>query len=106
MSSAARSPPAVTTTAPGCPPSLSSWHGTACRGRPCGGRFRTWSPRGLCTGYPAAAPLTAAHLVRSVGPHVWASWGLADAAISTHTVIGLLEPHLAEPIAQAAQSIT
>jgi DNA-binding GntR family transcriptional regulator len=31
---------------------------------------------------------------------------LAGGAVGTHTVIGLLEPHLAEPIAQAAQSIT
>ncbi len=31
---------------------------------------------------------------------------LADGAVSTHTVIGLLEPHLEFPIAEAAQSIT
>jgi GntR family transcriptional regulator len=37
---------------------------------------------------------------------VLASPALADGAVGTHTVIGLLEPHLAEPIAEAAQSIT
>ena len=31
---------------------------------------------------------------------------LADGAVGTNTVIGLLEPHLDEPIAEAAQSIT
>jgi GntR family transcriptional regulator len=34
------------------------------------------------------------------------SQALADGAVGTHTVIGLLEPHLADPIAEAAQSIT
>ena len=41
----------------------------------------------------------AAHAVAS-SPH------LRDGAVGPHTVIGLLEPHLSEPIAQAAQSIT
>jgi DNA-binding GntR family transcriptional regulator len=32
--------------------------------------------------------------------------GVHDVVVGTNTVIGLLEPHLAEPIAEAAQSIT
>jgi GntR family transcriptional regulator len=31
---------------------------------------------------------------------------MADGAVSTYTVIGLLEPHLRDPIDKAAQSIT
>ena len=31
---------------------------------------------------------------------------LADGAVGTHTIIGLTEPHLGEPIVEAAQSIT
>jgi DNA-binding GntR family transcriptional regulator len=50
--------------------------------------------------------LTTVHLVPSVAQPVLASFELADGAVGTHTVIGLLEPHLAEPIAEAAQSIT
>jgi DNA-binding GntR family transcriptional regulator len=50
--------------------------------------------------------LTTVHLVPSVAQQVMASSALADGAVGTHTVIGLLEPHLAEPIAEAAQSIT
>ncbi len=50
--------------------------------------------------------LTTVHLVPSVAQPVLASPALADGAVGTHTVIGLLEPHLAEPIAEAAQSIT
>ena len=49
---------------------------------------------------------TTVHLVPSVAQQVLASSALADGAVGTHTVIGLLEPHLAEPIAEAAQSIT
>jgi GntR family transcriptional regulator len=49
---------------------------------------------------------TTVHLVPSAAQPVLASSALADGARGTHTVIGLLEPHLAEPIAQAAQSIT
>jgi DNA-binding GntR family transcriptional regulator len=49
---------------------------------------------------------TTVHLVPSVAQQVLASSALAEGAVSTHTVIGLLEPHLAEPIAEAAQSIT
>ena len=50
--------------------------------------------------------LTTVHLVPSVAQPVLASQALAEGAVGTHTVIGLLEPHLAEPIAEAAQSIT
>jgi DNA-binding GntR family transcriptional regulator len=48
--------------------------------------------------------LTTVHLVPSAAPPLLDS--LTDGAVGTHTVIGLLEPHLAEPIAEAAQSIT
>ncbi|HEX2402499.1 MAG TPA: GntR family transcriptional regulator [Mycobacterium sp.] len=50
--------------------------------------------------------LTTVHLVPSVAQPVLYSSALADGAVGTHTVIGLLEPHLTEPIAEAAQSIT
>jgi GntR family transcriptional regulator len=50
--------------------------------------------------------LTTVHLVPSVAQAVLESQALADGAVGTHTVIGLLEPHLADPIAEAAQSIT
>jgi GntR family transcriptional regulator len=50
--------------------------------------------------------LTTVHLVPSVAQQVLVSSALADGSAGTHTVIGLLEPHLAEPIAEAAQSIT
>jgi GntR family transcriptional regulator len=50
--------------------------------------------------------LTTVHLVPSAAQQVLESSALADGAVGTHTVIGLLEPHLAEPIAEAAQSIT
>jgi DNA-binding GntR family transcriptional regulator len=50
--------------------------------------------------------LTTVHLVPSVAQPVLTSPSLADGAVGTHTVIGLIEPHLAEPIAEAAQSIT
>jgi GntR family transcriptional regulator len=49
---------------------------------------------------------TTVHLVPSAAQPVLTSSALADGAVGTHTVIGLLEPHLAEPIAEAAQSIT
>ena len=52
---ATRSPRACTATARGCPPSPNSLPATACRGRPCGGRSRTWWPRAWCTGYRVAA---------------------------------------------------
>ncbi|MDT5209619.1 MAG: GntR family transcriptional regulator [Mycobacterium sp.] len=50
--------------------------------------------------------LTTVHLVPAVAQPVLASQALAEGAVGTHTVIGLLEPHLTEPIAEAAQSIT
>jgi GntR family transcriptional regulator len=50
--------------------------------------------------------VTTVHLVPSVAQPVLASSALSDGAVGTNTVIGLLEPHLAEPIAEAAQSIT
>jgi GntR family transcriptional regulator len=50
--------------------------------------------------------LTTVHLVPSVAQPVLASPSLASGAVGTHTVIGLIEPHLADPIAEAAQSIT
>lgn len=50
--------------------------------------------------------LTTVHLVPSVAQPVLESSALADGIVGTHTVIGLLEPHLTEPIAEAAQSIT
>jgi GntR family transcriptional regulator len=43
---------------------------------------------------------------RSVLGSSLTSQALATGAVGTHTVIGLLEPHLTQPIAQAAQSIT
>jgi GntR family transcriptional regulator len=49
---------------------------------------------------------TTVHLVPSVAQPVLASSALTDGAVGTHTVIGLLEPHLPDPIAEAAQSIT
>jgi GntR family transcriptional regulator len=49
---------------------------------------------------------TTVHLVPSVAHPVLGSTELVDGAVGTHTVIGLLEPLLAEPIAEAAQSIT
>ena len=49
---------------------------------------------------------TTVHLVPSVAQRVLASSALADGAVGTQTVIGLLEPHLTDAIAEAAQSIT
>ena len=50
--------------------------------------------------------LTTVHLVPSVAQPVLTSSAFSDGAVGTHTVIGLLEPGLTEPIAEAAQSIT
>jgi DNA-binding GntR family transcriptional regulator len=50
--------------------------------------------------------LTTVHLAPSVAQPLLASSPLADGAVGIHTVIGLLEPHLSDPIAEAAQSIT
>lgn len=50
--------------------------------------------------------LTTVHLVPSVAAAVSSSPELVDGAVGTQTVIGVLEPHLREPITEAAQSIT
>ena len=50
--------------------------------------------------------LTTVHLVPAVAQAVLESPHLADGAVGTQTVIGVLEPHLTAPIAEAAQSIT
>jgi len=50
--------------------------------------------------------MTTVHLAPAVAHAVLSSPGLRDGAVGTQTVIGLLEPHLSEPITQAAQSIT
>ena len=50
--------------------------------------------------------LTVVHLPESVAQPALGSAELADGAVGTNTVIGLLEPHLPEPIEAAAQSIT
>lgn len=49
---------------------------------------------------------TVVHLPPAVAAVVLSSPDMATGAVSTHTVIGLLEPHLEHPIAEAAQSIT
>ncbi|MCG7596883.1 GntR family transcriptional regulator [Mycobacterium sp. C3-094] len=49
---------------------------------------------------------TVVHLPPEVASMVTASADLRTGARSRHTVIGLLEPHLSSPIAEAAQSIT
>jgi len=49
---------------------------------------------------------TTVHLVPLAAQRVLSSSVLADGAVGTHTVIGLLEPHLTDPIIEAAQSIT
>ena len=50
--------------------------------------------------------LTRVHLIEAVALPVLGAPELADGAVSSHTIIGLLEPSLALPIAEAAQSIT
>jgi DNA-binding GntR family transcriptional regulator len=50
--------------------------------------------------------LTTVHLPEEIARPVLGSARLCDAAVGTDTVIGLLEPHLRDPIAEAAQSIT
>lgn len=50
--------------------------------------------------------LTTVHLAPVVAAAVSGSPDLADGAVGTQTVIGLLEPHLSAPIVEAAQSIT
>lgn len=49
---------------------------------------------------------TTVHLPPAVARPVLGSPQLTTGAVSTHTVIGLLGPHLKSPIAEAAQSIT
>lgn len=49
---------------------------------------------------------TTVHLPPTVAAYVAESPELVDGAVGTQTVIGLLEPHLGVPIAEAAQSIT
>ncbi|WP_197375741.1 GntR family transcriptional regulator [Mycolicibacterium baixiangningiae] len=49
---------------------------------------------------------TTVHLPESVARTIDGEAALRTGAVSTHTVIGLLEPHLPDPIAEAAQSIT
>ncbi|MGV0774380.1 GntR family transcriptional regulator [Mycolicibacterium elephantis] len=49
---------------------------------------------------------TTVHLVPSAAAALTGAPELADGAVGTQTVIGLLEPHLAEPITEAAQWIT
>jgi DNA-binding GntR family transcriptional regulator len=49
---------------------------------------------------------TTVHLTPSAAAAVLTAPELADGAVGTQTVIGVLEPHLVEPIAEAAQSIT
>ncbi|WP_137146164.1 GntR family transcriptional regulator [Mycolicibacterium sp. CR10] len=49
---------------------------------------------------------TTVHLPPKVAAAVLTSPDLTAGAVSTHTVIGLLEPHMDRPIAEAAQSIT
>jgi GntR family transcriptional regulator len=50
--------------------------------------------------------MTRVHLPESVASAVLGSPELADGAVSTTTIIGLTEPRLGAPIAEAAQSIT
>jgi GntR family transcriptional regulator len=50
--------------------------------------------------------VTTVHLTEAVARLVFDSTELADGAVGTNTVIGVLEPHLDHPIAEAAQSIT
>ncbi|WP_059015164.1 GntR family transcriptional regulator [Mycobacterium sp. M26] len=50
--------------------------------------------------------LTTVHLPEAVARLVLHSPELATGAVGTNTIIGVLEPHLAEPIAEAAQLIT
>jgi DNA-binding GntR family transcriptional regulator len=50
--------------------------------------------------------MTTVHLAPAVAHAVASSPELQDGAVGTQTVIGILEPHLGEPIVEAAQSIT
>lgn len=55
-------------------------------------------------GQGVAFVATTVHLPPSIARHLDDT--LTTGAVGTHTVIGLLEPHLSDPIAEAAQSIT
>lgn len=59
---------------------------------------------GADPGVPFVA--TTVHLPEAVAAPVAGAAALATGSVGTHTVIGLLEPHLREPIVEAAQSIT
>ncbi len=50
--------------------------------------------------------LSRVHLIEAVALPVLNAPELAAGAVSAYTIIGLLEPHLVHPIAEAAQSIT
>lgn len=50
--------------------------------------------------------MTTVHLPESVARLVFDSALLSDGAVGTHTVIGVIAPHLDHPIGEAAQSIT
>lgn len=50
--------------------------------------------------------LTRVHLMEAVALPVLHAPEVADGAVSAYTIIGLLQPHLIHPIAEAAQSIT
>jgi GntR family transcriptional regulator len=60
--------------------------------------------RRLHDGVPFVA--TTVHLPESMATLIAGTDALSTGSAGTHTVIGLLEPHLAAPIAEAAQSIT
>ncbi|MCV7281629.1 GntR family transcriptional regulator [Mycolicibacterium flavescens] len=60
--------------------------------------------RRLHAGLPFVS--TTVHLPPAVAASVVDSAELADGAVGTQTVIGVLEPHLDAPIVEAAQSIT
>jgi DNA-binding GntR family transcriptional regulator len=65
---------------------------------------RTVTFRRLHDGVPFVA--TTVHLPEPVAASVAGIDALTTGSVGTHTVIGLLEPHLREPIVEAAQSIT
>lgn len=50
--------------------------------------------------------LTTVHLPESIGRHLFGRAEVGAGGVSSHTVIGLLEPCLDRPITEAAQSIT
>lgn len=58
------------------------------------------------SGHGVPFVLTTVHLPPPIAHHLEGSDTLQTGGVDTHTVIGLLEPHLVNPIAEAAQSIT